>query len=46
MTLAANTSSKPDQKIVDPAIVPGLGVPVLTAADMAATARDNDLHLS
>lgn len=45
MTLAAIASFKRDQEIVDPAIVPGLGVPVLVEADMAATARDNDLHV-
>ena len=45
MTLAAITSFRTDQEILDPAIVPSLGVPVLVEADMATTARDNDLHV-
>lgn len=45
MTLAAITSSKADQEILDLAIVPSLGVPVFVEADMATTARDNDLHV-
>ena len=45
MTLVANTSFKPDQEILDHAIVPGLRVPVLVEADMTAATRNNDLHV-